>query len=153
MSKVTPLRDSPALTDIPGSLRQLANAYDDEPEDMPRSFLWVEYNDDGSIDLGCFGECPTNKAQVVGILALAQRRFNHEIGDLHRGDRAVGELAPVIHLKGKAMKMKEPVDENEGGVRPSVPYTPEPEKATSRSWIGWAAGALIVAVLVYLFAR
>jgi hypothetical protein len=62
-----------------------------------RTALVLTYTLSGEIHVHSFGENFSNKAQVVGILALAQRIFSHEEGELMHGD--VGNAAPVIPIR------------------------------------------------------
>lgn len=63
---------TPALTDIPGKLRQLADLYESGEEVLPAVFAWVVQHDDGSIGAGNFGGA-LSKLEFVGLMALASR--------------------------------------------------------------------------------
>lgn len=76
--------DAP-LNDIVGMLRKAADRLEqgiDTP--MPETLVWVAHYADGEVSVGAFGDCP-NKLELVGLLALAQRRMTPEPGDTVRG--------------------------------------------------------------------
>lgn len=81
--KVVPFTIKTTLSDIPGKLRQLADEFDAAPETMPLTLMWVQYADDGSILVGAFGDNPS-KAELVGILTLAARKFTADAGETKR---------------------------------------------------------------------
>jgi hypothetical protein len=69
------------LRDIPGRLRMLADKFDANPDSVPRTFVWVQYSDDGEVTPGAFGDNPS-KAEVVGILTLAAGMFTAEPSEI-----------------------------------------------------------------------
>lgn len=72
------------LRDIPGRLRMLAAEFEANPESVPRTFVWVQYSDDGEVTPGAFGDNPS-KAELVGILTLAASIFTPEASEVERG--------------------------------------------------------------------
>lgn len=75
--------DAP-LNDIVGMLRKAADRFEQGLDPLPETMLWVTHYDDGEVRIGAFGASP-NKLEVVGMLALAQRRLTPEPGDTTRG--------------------------------------------------------------------
>jgi hypothetical protein len=113
MADPTPIRPDaqgqpiPSLSDIPGRLRHLADLLergdygvdsDGDPISV-RTALVTTYTSSGQIITHAFGEAPTNKVQVVGILALAQRVFTNDEGDIARGGSLIEDLAPVVPIR------------------------------------------------------
>ena len=72
------------LRDIPGRLRMMADEFDANPGTIPRTFVWVQYSDEGEVTPGAFGDNPS-KAEVVGILTLAAGLFTCEPTETERG--------------------------------------------------------------------
>lgn len=67
-----------SLADIPGRLRQLADDYEAGKGDgLPKTFVFVEGHSEGTIRVGCFGDCPT-QWEVVGLLTLAGGIFTND---------------------------------------------------------------------------
>ena len=60
---------APAVNDIPGKLRELANGIEDAPSKL-RALLWVKYHEDGTIETGAFGGALLT-AEVRGVYASA----------------------------------------------------------------------------------
>jgi hypothetical protein len=97
----------PPLTDIPGRLRYMAtlienNTYAKDSDGDPnavRTALVVTYTESGEIHVHSYGENPANKAQVVGILMLAQRIFSDAEGEIASDDCARGDAAPVHPIR------------------------------------------------------
>lgn len=67
---------TPALTDIPGKLRLIADHIESGESPCPQTMLWVGQYDDGSVAVGSLGEF-VNKFEAVGILTLGTRIFTH----------------------------------------------------------------------------
>lgn len=112
MTDPTPLRADaegepiPSLRDIVGRLRHMANVIergdygvdsDGDPVTV-RTLLVTTYSNNGEIRLHAFGEACTMKTQVVGILALAQRIFTENEGDVSRGD-VFDDKADVVPIR------------------------------------------------------
>lgn len=75
---------TPALSDIPGMLREAANRLESGEDEMPCTFVWVTQYADGGIAVGAFGDAPS-KCEVVGMLHLAAGTFGADAGDTERG--------------------------------------------------------------------
>lgn len=71
------------LNDIPAMLRSAASRMEAGIDEIPETFIWVTRYDDGSINIGAFGDAPT-KCELVGLLTLASRKFDHTEGDTQR---------------------------------------------------------------------
>ena len=72
-----------SLADIPGRLRWLADEYERDPKSLPETLVFVEGYEDGSLKVGCFGDCPS-KWEVVGLLTLGASQFTPDEGDVSR---------------------------------------------------------------------
>lgn len=71
---------TPSLLDIPGKLRQMADEMEADPDKCPDTLLWVGRFDNSAVSLGMLGSY-MDKFGVVGLLTLAQRKFNDGEGD------------------------------------------------------------------------
>jgi hypothetical protein len=81
---------TPALTDIVGQLRDMANYYEEESKKgdandhlFPKALLILKVYGDGEVRMNNVGE-RLNKFEIVGVLDLAGRRFDPEAGDASR---------------------------------------------------------------------
>lgn len=83
--KVVPFKYSASLRDIPGCLRKLADEIEARAgeENELLTLVYVKYTEDGSVQLGAFGDNPS-KAEVVGLLTLAAGKLTAKPGELTR---------------------------------------------------------------------
>lgn len=72
-----------SLADIPGRLRQLADEIEEQGDDRPLTLIHVEGYEDGSVNVGCFGDNPS-KWELVGLLTLGANKFTADPGQTRR---------------------------------------------------------------------
>lgn len=62
------------LADVPGMLRRMADDYQAGRREPPRTLVWAEYRDDGSVAAGEFG-ANHSRAEIIGVLHIAAAKL------------------------------------------------------------------------------